>query len=222
MDNREYITKSCIIEEYLNNFFTYEELAQYLCIDIDVVKYVLDVYCKLDGTLNKKVSNHRNNIKKYYETLNDDIPYITGDDIKYIKIANYIIENNASIRNTAKEFGLGKTTVHEYIHNKLPDISIKHYKKVFDVLMKNKSFSTDSKQVINQVLTSYNYLVTGYTIAEIAKMQNLSWYVVQRNLEGRLMKIDKKKYNIAKEIFKKHQSEALEENKFKATGNQKK
>ena len=88
--------------------------------------------------------------------------------------------------------------------------------------MKNKSFSTDSKQVIDQVLTSYNYLVTGYTIEEIAKMQNLSWYVVQRNLEGRLMKIDKKKYNIAKEIFKKHQSEALEENKFKATGNKKK
>ena len=29
-----------------------------------------------------------------------------------IQIANYIIENNATVRRTAKEFGISKSTVH--------------------------------------------------------------------------------------------------------------
>ncbi len=29
-----------------------------------------------------------------------------------IQIANYIIENNAAVRQTAKEFGISKSTVH--------------------------------------------------------------------------------------------------------------
>lgn len=29
-----------------------------------------------------------------------------------IQIANYIIENNATVRQTAKEFGISKSTVH--------------------------------------------------------------------------------------------------------------
>ncbi len=34
-----------------------------------------------------------------------------------INIANYIIENNATVRQTAKEFGISKSTVHNVIQN---------------------------------------------------------------------------------------------------------
>ena len=41
---KDYITKECIIEEYLNNWFTYDELAEYLCIDKNkvVVKNIIN------------------------------------------------------------------------------------------------------------------------------------------------------------------------------------
>ncbi len=32
-----------------------------------------------------------------------------------INIANYIIENNATVRQTAKEFGISKSTVHTVV-----------------------------------------------------------------------------------------------------------
>lgn len=215
MKENNMITKQCIIEEYLNNWFTYEELSKYLCVDINQIKYVLDTYCSLDEKLRAKIANHRKNITNYYETIDQEIPFITEDNQIYIDIANYIIKTKKSIRETAKEFNLGKTTVHEYIHNKLPKISIKHYKKVFDVLMENKSFSTNNKQVIEQVLTSYNYLATGHTIEEIRNIQDLSWSIVQRNLSTRLKKIDKKKYEEAKKILKTNQLNTLKEHSFK-------
>lgn len=209
----DYITKNCIIEEYLNNWFTYDELAEYLCIDKGEVQEILDHYCTLDDKLNEKVTNHRKNIEKYYNSIDDDVPMATEDNRLYI--ANYIIENKSSVRETAKEFGLGKTTVHEYIQKKLPDISIKHYKAVFDILMENKSFSTDNKKVIEQVLESYNYLVLGNTIDQIRDIQKLSRNVVQRNLTTRLSKIDKEKYRTAKGILTTNQLLPLKENEFK-------
>ena len=30
------VVRKCIIEEYLSNWFTYEELAEYLCIDVSL------------------------------------------------------------------------------------------------------------------------------------------------------------------------------------------
>lgn len=214
----DYITKECIIEEYLNNWFTYDELAEYLCIDKNKVVEVLDNYCTLDNKLNSKVSEHRDNIKKYYDTLDDNLPLVTKDNELYIDIANHIIENKSSVRETAKAFGIGKTTVHDYIQKKLPNISIKHYKAVFDVLMENKSFSTNNKRVIEQVLTSYNYLAVGNTIEEIGNVQGLSWNVVQRNLTTRLSKIDKEKYKIAKEVLSETKLQPLKENSFKPHG----
>lgn len=214
----DYITKECIIEEYLNNWFTYDELAEYLCIDKNKVVEVLDNYCTLDNKLNSKVSEHRDNINKYYDTLDDNLPLVTKDNELYIDIANYIIENKSSVRETAKVFGIGKTTIHDYIQKRLPNISIKHYKAVFDVLMENKSFSTNNKRVIEQVLTSYNYLSVGNTIEEIGNVQGLSWNVVQRNLTTRLSKIDKEKCKIAKEILNESRLQPLKENSFKPHG----
>lgn len=84
--------------------------------------------------------------------------------------------------------------------------------------MENKSFSTNNKKVIEQVLTSYNYLAVGNTIEEIGKIQGLSWNVVQRNLTTRLSKIDKEKYKIAKEVLSETKLQPLKENSFKPHG----
>lgn len=210
----DYITKECIIEEYLSNWFTYEELAQYLCISVSDIEDVLEEYCKLDEKLNSKVKNHQSNIKKYYEHLNKEL-YISEDNQKYIDIANLIIFTDCSIRQAAKEFGLGKSTIHDYIHEKLPKISIRHYKNVFDVLMFNKSFSTNNKKVIAQVLESYHYLEMGHTILEISEFQNIGWNVVQRNINTRLKRIDKSKYQKAKKILEINQMSNSKENEFK-------
>ena len=56
-----------------------------------------------------------------------------------IDIANYIIENNATVRQTAKQFGISKSTVHKDVTERLMQINpalAKEARKVLDV---NKS-----------------------------------------------------------------------------------
>lgn len=53
-----------------------------------------------------------------------------------INIANYIIENNATVRQTAKEFGISKSTVHKDVTDRLMQINpalAKQARKVLDV-----------------------------------------------------------------------------------------
>lgn len=56
-----------------------------------------------------------------------------------IKLAEYLIENNSTVRATAKHFGISKSTVHKDIAEKLPHIQIDLYQKAKDVLEKNKA-----------------------------------------------------------------------------------
>lgn len=54
-------------------------------------------------------------------------------------IANYIIENNATVRQTAKQFGISKSTVHKDVTDRLTQINpalAKEARKVLDI---NKS-----------------------------------------------------------------------------------
>ena len=56
-----------------------------------------------------------------------------------ISIANYIIENNATVRQTAKQFGISKSTVHKDVTDRLSQINpalASEARKVLDV---NKS-----------------------------------------------------------------------------------
>ena len=56
-----------------------------------------------------------------------------------IHIANYIIENNATVRQTAKEFGISKSTVHKDVTERLGQLNptlATEARKVLDV---NKS-----------------------------------------------------------------------------------
>ena len=55
-----------------------------------------------------------------------------------MEIANYIIENNATVRQTAKEFGISKSTVHMDVSKRLSTVNPILYKKVRKVLDINK------------------------------------------------------------------------------------
>ena len=53
-----------------------------------------------------------------------------------VHIANYIIENNATVRQTAKAFGISKSTVHKDVADRLQHINpvlAKEARKVLDV-----------------------------------------------------------------------------------------
>ena len=56
-----------------------------------------------------------------------------------IEIANYIIENNATVRQAAKNFGISKSTVHKDITQNLRKINLPLYRRVKRILDKNKS-----------------------------------------------------------------------------------
>lgn len=203
------ITDECIIEEFLNNWFTYDELAQYLCIDVIRVKRVLDSVN--DIKLNEKIEKHKKQIFDYYNFTEEEKVIDNYEEI--IRIADYIIENHSSIRETAKVFDIGKSTVYDRIHEKLPIINIRKYKEVFDILMENKSFSTNNKQVIEQVLNCYTLLKNGITSQEICDKLGIGRNVLQRNLTTRLRKIDKSKAEEISEILKEYQLQGLSHNK---------
>ena len=203
------ITDECIIEEFLNNWFTYDELAQYLCIDVIRVKRVLDSVN--DIKLNEKIDKHKKQIFDYYNFNGEEKVIDNYEEI--IRIADYIIENHSSIRETAKVFNIAKSTIYDRIHEKLPIINIRKYKDVFDILMENKSFSTNNKQVIEQVLNCYTLLKNGITSKEICDKLGIGRNVLQRNLTTRLRKIDKSKAEEISEILKEYQLQGLSNNK---------
>lgn len=213
----EYITDECIIEEYLNNWFTYQELAEYLCIPLSGVEEVLGNALESDQKLAEKIQRHTRYIQRYYEEI-DKKHFISDDDQIYVDIAKYMIEQKASIRKTASEFGLGKTTIYDYVHERLPEVSIVLYKQVFDVITYNKSFSTANKQVIEQVLASYELLTQGKSSEEIATTLNVGRNVVQRNLTTRLKSIDPTKHLVAQEILEERKLAPLRDYEFKPNG----
>jgi len=56
-----------------------------------------------------------------------------------IDIANYIIENNATVRQTAKQFGISKSTVHKDVTERLMQINPSLAGEARKVLDINKS-----------------------------------------------------------------------------------
>lgn len=56
-----------------------------------------------------------------------------------IQIANYIIENNATVRQTAKEFGISKSTVHKDVTDRLTQLNPSLAAEARKVLDVNKS-----------------------------------------------------------------------------------
>ena len=219
MSNDLSVVRKVIIEEYLSNWFSYEELATYLCLDLKLIKDTLDEYVTVDKNLAKKIDKHRNYIEEYKDAeMYDTKEYITEENQGYVDIANYIIKNKASLRDTAAYFGIGKTTVFDYVHERLPKLSIRLYKQVFDVLMENKSFAADKKEIIEQVLQTYESFLRHNSCREVEEELGLSRNIVQRNLTTRLKQVSKTKYEQVKKKLEENQNRVLEENSFKRHG----
>ena len=56
-----------------------------------------------------------------------------------IEVANYIIETNATVRQTAKQFGISKSTVHKDVTERLSHINPSLASRTRKVLDTNKS-----------------------------------------------------------------------------------
>ena len=56
-----------------------------------------------------------------------------------VEIATYIIENNATVRQTAKQFGISKSTVHKDVTERLLQVRPRLAAKARKVLDMNKS-----------------------------------------------------------------------------------
>lgn len=63
------------------------------------------------------------------------------DDIekRVCELAVYMIETHATVRQTAKQFGISKSTVHKDLQNRLPRCNPVLYEQVRIVLNHNKS-----------------------------------------------------------------------------------
>ena len=64
--------------------------------------------------------------------------YGEGNEERCVILGNYIVQNNATVRSTAKQFGISKSTVHQDITTKLEKANKHLYDEVKTVLDKNK------------------------------------------------------------------------------------
>ncbi len=58
---------------------------------------------------------------------------------RVLEIANYCLRNNATVRESAKRFGISKSTVHKDITERLPEINHELYEEVKKILDTNKA-----------------------------------------------------------------------------------
>ena len=64
--------------------------------------------------------------------------YISAEKERCVLLANYIIENHATVRFTAMRFGISKSTVHKDVTEVLPHVNRALYLHVKYVLNQNK------------------------------------------------------------------------------------
>lgn len=211
-----------IINEYMNHFFTPIQLSVFLDIPVDTILTALSNEELIISVLGKngldKLSIHKDRIDRWiYSSSVKPYNISKNEDNLVVDIANYIISTGSSIRNTASHFGLGKSTVHDYIEEKLPSISIILYKNVFDVLMSNKSIKI-SGSFANYDIVYYEYelLMAGYSLNDIARILGFSFQKVQRDLGNRLSSVDETMAKKSKEKLKEHRLLPLLENQFKS------
>ncbi len=61
-----------------------------------------------------------------------------GTQERCVILGQYIVENNATVRSAAKQFGISKSTVHQDITLKLKQVNAHLYDEVREVLQRNK------------------------------------------------------------------------------------
>lgn len=73
--------------------------------------------------------------KSNNDTLNGLTP--KQKDCLAVDFAYFMIDNKSTMRKTAKRFKVSKSTVHKYIHTRLPRIDIVLYEKVMKLIKWN-------------------------------------------------------------------------------------
>ena len=64
--------------------------------------------------------------------------YISSNKERCVIMASYMLENESTVRAVARRFGISKSTVHKDITQNLKTVHPELYKKVQDLLKKNK------------------------------------------------------------------------------------
>ena len=60
-------------------------------------------------------------------------------DDRAAMLGEYIVQNKATVRRAAKQFGVSKSTVHKDVAERLRHVNLALYKEVRDVLAVNKA-----------------------------------------------------------------------------------
>ena len=64
--------------------------------------------------------------------------YISSNKERCVIMASYMLENETTVRAAAKRFGISKSTVHKDVTYNLKKVNTELYKRVQDLLEKNK------------------------------------------------------------------------------------
>lgn len=56
-----------------------------------------------------------------------------------LKVANYIIKNNTTVREAAKNFGVSKSTIHKDVTERLKKLNLSLYSKIKIIMEINKA-----------------------------------------------------------------------------------
>ena len=82
-----------------------------------------------------------------------------------VRFALYIIENGATVRDTAREFGISKSTVHKDVTDRLRLTNRRLYEEVKTVLEENKA----ERHIRGGMATKAKYLQSGHNESENRK-----------------------------------------------------
>ena len=86
-----------------------------------------------------------------------------------IKLAEYLIDNNSTVRATAKHFGISKSTVHKDVTEKLSYINPPLFSAVREILDKNKS----ERHIRGGMATKTKYLIENKKNRKVDKRKNI-------------------------------------------------
>lgn len=64
--------------------------------------------------------------------------YISSNKERCVIVASYMLENETTVRNTAKKFGISKSTVHKDVTYNLRNVNPMLHKRIQELLEKNK------------------------------------------------------------------------------------
>jgi putative DeoR family transcriptional regulator (stage III sporulation protein D) len=79
-----------------------------------------------------------------------------------LEIANYIVEFNATVRQTAKKFGISKSTVHKDVTERLPQINASLASQARKVL----DFNKQERHIRGGLATREKYLMHSGKISD--------------------------------------------------------